>query len=225
MGSSEITFICGDKRVILTVTYKGGGGGSILFHQASWDPVFLADIDPEEKLDLPDLLSAKVCRKADLRIDLLILLPMHARLRASHNLSCMNFAQQSLHFQREAVLLCSYLESLGGQACQSCRASSQLHEIHEATASAQTPGPPLPAELGDWPIKEGAKGKAVTLRYLQQGQCWERLPESDVSYSHSDASGQVRAPYPQLCHMKFSCRCNRQRPSSSCCWQKEVCPF
>lgn len=61
MGSSEITFISGDKRIILTVTYKGGGGGSILFHQASWDPVFLADIDPEASTDLPRILSDKVC--------------------------------------------------------------------------------------------------------------------------------------------------------------------
>ena len=60
MGSSEITFICGGKRVILTVTYKGGGGGSILFHQASWDPVFLADINPEDSVDLDQLLSGKV---------------------------------------------------------------------------------------------------------------------------------------------------------------------
>ena len=60
VGSSEITFICGGKRVILTVTYKGGGGGSILFHQASWDPVFLADIDPEDSVDLDQLLSGKV---------------------------------------------------------------------------------------------------------------------------------------------------------------------
>ena len=61
MGSSEITFISGDKRIILTVTYKGGGGGSILFHQASWDPIFLADIDPEASIDLSQLLSDKVC--------------------------------------------------------------------------------------------------------------------------------------------------------------------
>ena len=60
MGSSEITFMCGGKRVILTVTYKGGGVGSILFHQASWDPVFLADIDPEDSVDLDQLLSGKV---------------------------------------------------------------------------------------------------------------------------------------------------------------------
>ena len=60
MGSSDITFISGGKRVILTVTYKGGGGGSILFHQASWDPIFVADIDPEAPLDLPHLLSDKV---------------------------------------------------------------------------------------------------------------------------------------------------------------------
>jgi len=60
VGSSEITFISGGKRVILTVTYKGGGGGSILFHQASWDPVFLADIDPEASLNLSQLLSDKV---------------------------------------------------------------------------------------------------------------------------------------------------------------------
>ncbi len=60
MGSSEITFISGNKRVILTVTYKGGGGGSILFHQASWDPIFVADVDPETPVDLSQLLSDKV---------------------------------------------------------------------------------------------------------------------------------------------------------------------
>ena len=80
MGSSEITFICGDKRVILTVTYKGGGGGSILFHQASWDPLFLADVDPEGPLDLPQLLSAKVCCEADWRFCFLMLLAMKRRL-------------------------------------------------------------------------------------------------------------------------------------------------
>ncbi len=60
MGSSEITFISGGnrlahegKRVILTVTYKGGGDGSILFHQASWDPVFVEDVDPEWSINLP----------------------------------------------------------------------------------------------------------------------------------------------------------------------------
>lgn len=60
VGSSEITFMDKEKRNILTVTYKGGGGGSILFHQASWDPVFLADIDPEEPLDLGKLLADEV---------------------------------------------------------------------------------------------------------------------------------------------------------------------
>ena len=80
MGSSEITFICGDKRVILTVTYKGGGGGSILFHQASWDPLFLADVNPEGPLDLPQLLSAKVRCEADRRSCILTLLPMDLRL-------------------------------------------------------------------------------------------------------------------------------------------------
>ena len=60
MGGSEIAFISGGKRCILTVTYKGGGGGSILFHQANWDPLFLEDIDPEDPLDIPQLLSEKV---------------------------------------------------------------------------------------------------------------------------------------------------------------------
>ena len=71
VGSSEITFVCGGKRVILTVTYKGGGGGSILFHQASWDPVFLADINPEDSVDLDQLLSGKV--KVLLGCELLVL--------------------------------------------------------------------------------------------------------------------------------------------------------
>ena len=52
MGGSEIAFIHEGKRTILTVTYKGEGGGSILFHQTSWDPVFLQDIDPDAPIDL-----------------------------------------------------------------------------------------------------------------------------------------------------------------------------
>ena len=52
MGGSEIAFMHEGKRSILTVTYKGEGGGSILFHQTSWDPVFLQDIDPEAAIDL-----------------------------------------------------------------------------------------------------------------------------------------------------------------------------
>jgi hypothetical protein len=60
MGGSEITFIVGGKRTILTVTYKGEGGGSILFHQTSWDPVFLQDIDPEQPVDLASHLQGQV---------------------------------------------------------------------------------------------------------------------------------------------------------------------
>ncbi len=52
MGGSEIAFMHKGKRSILTVTYKGEGGGSILFHQTSWDPVFLQDFDPEAPIDL-----------------------------------------------------------------------------------------------------------------------------------------------------------------------------
>ena len=57
--------------------------------------------------------------------------------------------------------------------------------------SLQTPGPTLAAESQSWPIKEGAKGKSLTLRYIKEEQCWERLPESDVSYAPPDQSGQV----------------------------------
>lgn len=59
MGGSEIAFMHGGKRIILTVTYKGEGGGSILFHQTSWDPVFLQDIDPEAPLVLEDQLQGQ----------------------------------------------------------------------------------------------------------------------------------------------------------------------
>ncbi len=33
----------------------------------------------------------------------------------------------------------------------------------------------------------------MTLRYIKEEQCWERSPESDVSYTHPDPSGQVRS--------------------------------
>jgi hypothetical protein len=59
MGGSEIAFMHEGKRTILTVTYKGEGGGSILFHQTSWDPVFLQDIDPEAPLVLEDQLQGQ----------------------------------------------------------------------------------------------------------------------------------------------------------------------
>ena len=60
MGGSEATFIHGGARWTLTVTYKGEGGGSILFHQTSWDPVFLADVDPEQPADLARILDGQV---------------------------------------------------------------------------------------------------------------------------------------------------------------------
>lgn len=60
MGGSEIAFMHGGKRTILTVTYKGEGGGSILFHQTSWDPVFLQDIDPEAPVNLDAHLQGQV---------------------------------------------------------------------------------------------------------------------------------------------------------------------
>ncbi len=50
----------------------------------------------------------------------------------------------------------------------------------------------LTAELQDWPIKEGSKGKAFTLRYLKEEQSWERLADSDVLYTHPDTSDKVR---------------------------------
>ena len=42
------------------MTYKGEGGGSILFHQTSWDPVFVADVDPEQPVDLAHMLDGQV---------------------------------------------------------------------------------------------------------------------------------------------------------------------
>jgi len=65
MGGSEIAFMHGGKRTILTVTYKGEGGGSILFHQTSWDPVFLQDIDPEAPIDLHAHLQDQVRASSD----------------------------------------------------------------------------------------------------------------------------------------------------------------
>lgn len=60
MGGSEITFIANGKRTIFTVTYKGEEGGSMLFHQTSWDPVFLQDIDPDGSFVLDELLQGQV---------------------------------------------------------------------------------------------------------------------------------------------------------------------
>jgi len=55
----------------------------------------------------------------------------------------------------------------------------------------QEQGAMLTAELQDWPIKEGSKGKAFTLRYLKEEQSWERLADSDVLYNHPDTSDKV----------------------------------
>ena len=59
MGGSEAIFVHGQLRWTLTVTYKGEGGGSILFHQTGWDPVYMRDIDPEQPIDLAGALSMK----------------------------------------------------------------------------------------------------------------------------------------------------------------------
>ncbi len=63
----------------------------------------------------------------------------------------------------------------------------------------------MPAEIQSWPIKEGAEGTAITLRYTKEDQSWERLPEAEVSFSHPDGSGQVRSfprrPMPHQAHL------------------------
>ena len=56
----------------------------------------------------------------------------------------------------------------------------------------QRPGPVLPSEVQDWPIKEGTTGTAWTMQYLKDDQAWESLPEAVVSYSLPEISGQVR---------------------------------
>ena len=39
MGGSELTLFHGSLRVTLTVAYRAGDGGAMLFHQTGWDPV------------------------------------------------------------------------------------------------------------------------------------------------------------------------------------------
>ena len=69
----------------------------------------------------------------------------------------------------------------------------QLMCRDESTFSVQKQGPPLPAEIPRWPIKEGAEGTAVTLRFTKEDETWDWLPEAAVSFSPPDTSGQVRS--------------------------------
>lgn len=39
MGGSELTLFHDSLRVTLTVAYRAGDGGAMLFHQTGWDPV------------------------------------------------------------------------------------------------------------------------------------------------------------------------------------------
>ena len=41
MGGSELTLTHDSLRVTLTVAYRAGDGGAMLFHQTGWDPVRL----------------------------------------------------------------------------------------------------------------------------------------------------------------------------------------
>ena len=175
VGSSEITFICGGKRVILTATYKGGGGGSILFHQASWDPVFLADINPEDSVDLDQLLSGKV------------------RVAFAVRRACTGVAQAHVSYAEShplAACCCKPAEAAYTGCTLKCAFSHSLY----TSLSLQRPGPVLPLEIQDWPVKEGTTGTAWTMQYLKEEQAWERLPEAGVSYSLPEMFGQVRHP-------------------------------
>lgn len=40
MGGSELTLFHDSLRVTLTVAYRAGDGGAMLFHQTGWDPVW-----------------------------------------------------------------------------------------------------------------------------------------------------------------------------------------
>lgn len=78
------------------------------------------------------------------------------------------------------------------EQCRDAAASSVSAQTnHDSTCSLQDQRPPLPEDVQEWPIEEGVPGKAVIMRYKKEEQCWERLPEVDVTYSHPDSSGQV----------------------------------
>ena len=40
MGGAELTLFHDGLRVTLTVAYRAGDGGAMLFHQTGWDPVW-----------------------------------------------------------------------------------------------------------------------------------------------------------------------------------------
>ncbi|KAK9821336.1 hypothetical protein WJX81_007207 [Elliptochloris bilobata] len=60
MGGSELTLFHSGMRLTLTVAYRAGGGGAMLFHQTGWDPVFVEDVDPDKAFDIDALLEEKV---------------------------------------------------------------------------------------------------------------------------------------------------------------------
>ena len=55
-----MTFIEGDQRNVLAVSYGGANSGDMAVHAQSWDPLFVADIDPQQDLDIDALLADKV---------------------------------------------------------------------------------------------------------------------------------------------------------------------
>ena len=57
LGGCEATLVARGERNVLAVSYKGANSGDMFFHQQSWDPVFVADLDPQANHDVPALLS------------------------------------------------------------------------------------------------------------------------------------------------------------------------
>ena len=57
----EATFIEDGQRNALGVGYSGTNAGEMAFHAQGWEPVFVADIDPQQKFDFEELLAGKVC--------------------------------------------------------------------------------------------------------------------------------------------------------------------
>ncbi|KAK9828695.1 hypothetical protein WJX72_001561 [[Myrmecia] bisecta] len=61
MAACEFTTIHEGMRHSVSLSHKGEGGGAIMFHQHSWDPVFLRGTNPkQESYDIDQLLQGKI---------------------------------------------------------------------------------------------------------------------------------------------------------------------
>lgn len=59
----EITLIDNGQRNVLAVSYAAANAGTLAYHAHSWDPVFVEEVDPGQKLDIDGTLAGQVRRR------------------------------------------------------------------------------------------------------------------------------------------------------------------